>query len=195
MARWTWWLKGAGKVAWAPVWVLWRGYLGLWWAYADESRDPPRTQEKAFDVIEPVTAMKPRPEGLLRGGFAGAVAASGAMAFGAAQLASGEVISSSTAWWAWAWGSLAGVVASIIAVRHVDRTRARLEAAGERPSRVKVARESAASAWSSTRRACVTCASSRPVKACGRACLWSAQRAGRVVQQVVSKKKVQAPGA
>jgi hypothetical protein len=140
-------LRTASRVAFAPVWVLWRGYRVLWWAFDDSdgrraegavSVAPPGTppaadarpntdaplhgpeQQASFEIVDTSPRPDPPPLGALRGGFAASLLASiGTGVY----LAGGEHpgLSTSGAWMAWAWATLLGAVASVYVVAHVAR--------------------------------------------------------------------------
>ena len=140
----------AMRVLGAPFWLLWRGYLMLWWAFDDSAErserrlatqttaafDPgaigmvtqaPSAQQKAFEIGDsgwnaPTLSM-PRPDGLLRGGFAGAMAASGLLGLMSVLLTASDAIGPGRALVLWFWLSGAVALASVLAVRRVARRR------------------------------------------------------------------------
>ena len=121
------------KFIFAPVWLLWKGYGLLWWAFEgtgrlaekDAAREPDRGN--SFDISDsrPCVAALAAPTGLLRGGFIGTLMASGVFAGFASLLAEGHAVSSDRAWALWACGTGFAAVGSIFAVRRVAMARAR----------------------------------------------------------------------
>ncbi|MBL9002144.1 MAG: hypothetical protein JNK25_13510 [Phycisphaerae bacterium] len=124
------------KVVFSPLWVLWKFYGVLWWAFGDSSRLPAAaacpgsvrtdTPGAAFEIVDsraPETSLAP-PVGLLRAGFIGTLGTSvlaGIAVSGAAEVA---WVSAAGAWGAWAWATCLTMVGSIFAVRTVARRRA-----------------------------------------------------------------------
>jgi hypothetical protein len=130
------------KIATSPVWILWRGYKGLWWVFGESSPAASRTTRSTRDegsMPDPAAAAPaisdadpshspaipamPVPIGLLRGGFAGtALASVGFLLIGQAMSAA-SVIEPERAMFAWLWATLAASVGSIFAVRSIARRR------------------------------------------------------------------------
>ncbi len=117
------------RVVFSPVWVLWKLYGVLWWAF-DNTTVPqaPREQERgaAFEVVDtrPRSEAAPKPVGALRGGFIGSLASSGVYALAAQTASTHAWTSPQTAWGVWLWASVVTGVASLFAVRHVARRQA-----------------------------------------------------------------------
>lgn len=140
------------RIAASPVWLLWRGYLFLWWAFDDSPEraaarlsakttaaadvPPPRFveggdsgQASAFEWTDsrpakrPLPPPMPRPDGLLKGAFAGSMILCGLSSLAAAGLAAGDAISPARAGALWLWFSAAVVLSSVLGVRRVARKR------------------------------------------------------------------------
>ncbi len=119
-----------------PVWLLWKAYVLLWWAFDDDpppqrpngAAEPlagaPQTQNSSFEITDsraPAPAPRTMPRGALRGGFAGSLVGSGLIA-AACSAATGEgVATPGRAALTWAYLSALVLVASLLAVRHVVR--------------------------------------------------------------------------
>jgi hypothetical protein len=122
-----------------PLWVLWRGYLLLWWAFdgaeegatqgevaashagvgAGEVLTGP-SQNTAFEVADTrPTPAGSRPEWLLRAGYAASLAASAGAGVLAGGAASHHAVEPGTAVAAWLWASAMMAVGSIFAVKGV----------------------------------------------------------------------------
>jgi len=135
------------KAAFAPVWLLWRLYLVMWWAFDNRSgpiapamsmpaQPPipnanlntgtaPAGQDSAFQVSSsthrstPSRSELPAPIGTLKGGFAGALVASAASGFLAGGLAAEHQIHGEAAFVLWGWLTAVAMVGSLFAVRRI----------------------------------------------------------------------------
>lgn len=133
------------KVVFSPVWLLWRGYLLLWWAFGEEnpgaaskpkfgapvgggrasSGDKGAAQDSAFEVVDsraPAPKAE-RPTGPLMGGFVGSL-----LAFAVSGVISRAAIYEGgadprVATLVWLWVTAAASLGSIFIVRRVDRKR------------------------------------------------------------------------
>jgi hypothetical protein len=121
------------KVLFSPIWLLWRAYLLLWWAFGEEapksatpSPTPPGhdAQRSAFEVIDsrekPPAA--PRPTGALIAGFVSSVFTF-LVSGGLSRLAIAEGADPRTATLVWLWATAAATFTSIVVVRRVERQR------------------------------------------------------------------------
>ncbi|MFO0859155.1 MAG: hypothetical protein U0570_01270 [Phycisphaerales bacterium] len=140
------------RVATSPIWVLWRSYLMLWWAFDDSSEraasrlsakttaaadvPPPRFveggdsgQASSFELTDSRPPRKtlpppmPVPTGLLRGGFAGSMVLCSFFAMFTGGLAASGAMSGMRATALWAWGCSIIVCSSVLLVRRVARKR------------------------------------------------------------------------
>lgn len=134
------------RVVFAPVWLLWTLYKGLWWAFDDSDArraagsasiappdappppssrtDAPRfpsVQATAFEITDSTPRAKKPPLAALRGGFMVAFVVSGVLGMVAAGIAGGEGGSVMWAWMVWGWGTLVAAVGTLYVVRHVAR--------------------------------------------------------------------------
>lgn len=100
----------AWKVGLFPIWTLWLGYKGLWWAIK------PGEPTKNADGHQASASVTP-PRGALMGSFLGAMGSSIAMAIGFEWLARTGRFNSEHALWLWAWGTLAVTLAGLLVVR------------------------------------------------------------------------------
>ncbi len=145
-------LSMALRVATTPIWLLWRGYLLLWWAFDDSSEravarltakttsavdvPPPRfaegsdsSQGSAFEVVDSRPPKKelpppmPVPTGLLRGGFVGSMALCSMLAIVTGGLSASNVLSGPRAGALWAWACTVVLCGSVLLVRGVARKR------------------------------------------------------------------------
>lgn len=128
-------LSLTSKIVFSPVWLLWRLYGMLYWAFDTPPKSknsqgtaPTRAPERgtAFEVVDsrPQEMLLPPPGGLLKAGFATTLVLSalwGAISFG---VQSSESISPSHAVIIWSWASIVTSIASIFAVRKVVARRA-----------------------------------------------------------------------
>lgn len=125
-------IKLMTKVVFAPVWLAWKGYLSLWWAFEGMGMAPTpvvtrREPERgsSFEVTDsrPKPPALPAPLGLLKGGFIGTLLFSGFFALVSVAL-SGQPMWQDRAFAL--WGCLTGftAVGSIFAVRRVAFARA-----------------------------------------------------------------------
>lgn len=142
-------LRIMSKVLFAPFWILWKGYLGLWWAFDDSDArragvsanlappdappppshhtDAPRygaEQSTSFEFTNSAPRPVRPPMGPLKGGFVGTLILSSIAAVIGAALSAEHVITPAHAWILWAWGTLTPGVASLYVVRHVARRQA-----------------------------------------------------------------------
>lgn len=140
------------RIAASPIWLLWRGYLLLWWAFDDSSERaaarlsakttaaadviPPRFVEggdsgqgSAFEWTDsrapkaPLPPPMPRPEGLLKGAFAGSMVLCGVSSVMLSALAAGDALAPGRAAALWLWFSAVVILASVLGVRRVARKR------------------------------------------------------------------------
>jgi hypothetical protein len=112
-------LSLAMRIIFSPVWILWRGYLLLWWAFGEDDAKPTVGPD---GKMTPAPAT-PKPRGLLMSGFVATgllSAVSGAIAGG---LAGAAEISDSTALAAWLWATAAAAIGTTFMVRKVVRRR------------------------------------------------------------------------
>lgn len=119
------------KFAFSPVWLLWKFYGLLWWAFEGSpkpAQSSPRNPERgaAFEVVDsrPREECLPPPTGLLRTGFGGTLAVSGVWGIVSLGLVDAHVLTEPHGWGLWAWASVVTMVGSIFAVRHVAAKRA-----------------------------------------------------------------------
>jgi hypothetical protein len=111
----------AWKVGLFPVWTLWLGYKGLWWAI--KPSDGPSTPGAGSEAgVAGRAAMTP-PRGALLGSFVGALGSSVLMAFAFEWLARSERLEGEHAALAWGWLSLAVAMAGLMVVRWSSRPR------------------------------------------------------------------------
>lgn len=141
------------RIAATPVWILWRGYLLLWWAFDDSPERaaarlsakttaaadvaPPAFveggdsgQATAFEFVDsrkrqqqPLPPPMPRPDGLLKGAFAGSMVLCGLSSLAAAGLAAGDAMSLTRAGALWLWCCSIVLVGSVLGVRRIARKR------------------------------------------------------------------------
>ncbi len=104
----------AWKVGLFPIWALWLGYKGLWWAIKPVEAASNAEGPEARSTLIP-------PRGALMGSFLGAMGSSIATALGLEWLARTGRMSSEHALWLWAWGTLAVTLAGLLAVRLSSR--------------------------------------------------------------------------
>lgn len=144
-------LQLMGKVAFFPIWLLWKGYLFLWWAFDDAkpkvgAQTPSNTQagthaegvngggaaagvvggqDAAFQVVDsrPKAIERAIPIGALKGGFLGTMMASIGVFLGMQAAAGANVLNPSVVMPLWLWTTGVVSVASIFAVRRVVRKR------------------------------------------------------------------------
>ena len=122
------------KIVFAPIWILWKGYNVLWWAFEGFGRrdvpiEDPSAPERgaAFEITDsrPAELALTPPIGLLKGGFAGTLALSAGAGIASGALASSQTLSPTHAWLVWGWASVIASLVSIFAVRKVALERAR----------------------------------------------------------------------
>lgn len=140
------------RVATTPVWVLWRGYMLLWWAFDDSSERaatrlsakttsavdfaPPKFVEggdsgqgRSFEVVDSgppkheLPPPMPVPVGLLRGGFAGSLVLCTMFSVLTGGLAASAAMSAPRASALWLWGCSIILCSSVLIVRRVARRR------------------------------------------------------------------------
>lgn len=97
-----------GRIAFFPVWLPWRGYRGLWWAFG--STPDGRPEAGRFTQI---------------GGFAAAGAVSLALAVGCIALTGSHTLSAERAWAAWGVGTGIGALATVLIGKRTGGARAR----------------------------------------------------------------------
>lgn len=141
------------RIAATPVWMLWRGYLLLWWAFDDSPERaaarlsakttaaadvaPPAFveggdsgQATAFEFVDskkrskqPLPPPMPRPDGLLKGAFAGSMVLCGFSGILSAALTAGDALSAGRAAALWVWCCSIVLVGSVLGVRRIARKR------------------------------------------------------------------------
>ncbi|MBX3380250.1 MAG: hypothetical protein KF805_09135 [Phycisphaeraceae bacterium] len=141
------------RVATSPIWLLWRGYLLLWWAFDDSSEraasrlsakttaaadiPPPRFVDGEDSGIDAGQASKkaskktgaplpppmPVPKGMLKGGFVGSMGLCSLFAMITGGLAASDAMSGPRATMLWAWGCTVVLCSSVLLVRSVARKR------------------------------------------------------------------------
>jgi hypothetical protein len=130
-----------GRVLCSPLWLLWKGYGALWWAFDDsdatpklataEARVQDRAQQASFEVVDSSPKPAPAPKGPLMGGFVGSLASSAAFMWGTRLGVTEGALSDKQAWMIWGWATAVVFVGSLWVVRHVARRQA-----AERPKTV-----------------------------------------------------------
>lgn len=113
----AWMLSVPWMVVSMPIRLLWRAYLGLWWAFDDGGRvagSEGRSTGKAFEVVDGSPPPRAVPKGALRRGFVSSLGAA---------VSCGVVLT----WWGvlegwpgvagWAWLTAASMVVSAWLVR------------------------------------------------------------------------------
>lgn len=132
-----------------PVRLLWRVYMGLWWAFDDSPRSRTQKaaaaeaaagQDAAFEIVDSSPRPRPAPMGLLRAGFAASATIAVLSGVGLSMLSAGRAIDPATAALGWAWATALTMVVSVWMVRR--------KAARQRTLRQRVA--SCASSVSTT---------------------------------------------
>lgn len=141
------------RVATSPIWLLWRGYLMLWWAFDDSSEravsrlsarttsaadvPPPRfvdgeesgevrnvkANKAARKTGVPLPPPMPVPTGMLKGGFVGSMVLCSLFAMITGGLAASDSMSGPRATMLWAWGCTIVLCSSVLLVRSVARKR------------------------------------------------------------------------
>lgn len=141
------------RVATSPIWLLWRGYLMLWWAFDDSSEraaarlsakttsaadiPPPRfvdgedsaeaVSKKEAKVSKktaaPVPPPMPVPSAMLKGAFIGTLGLCSFFAILTGGLAASDALSGPRATMLWAWGCAVAACSSVLLVRSVARKR------------------------------------------------------------------------
>ncbi len=185
------------KILFSPVWLLWRAYLMLWWAFGEEppkpspaSQSPLRqdAQGSSFEVIDSRESvpLAPRPTGALIAGFVSSVftfLASG----GLSRLAVVEGADPRAATLVWLWATAAATLTSIFVVRRVERRR---RARGM--SLFQAAKAKASAARTACKRA-ATFGGWRAGTACVKAAATGCERAWRFSHDLGAKAKAVAP--
>lgn len=188
------------KIIFSPVWLLWRAYLMLWWAFGEET--PKLTQApnaaaakdaqaSAFEVVDSREQAKSpalsRPTGALIAGFVSSLftfLASG----GLSRVAINEGSDPRTATLIWLWTSAVVTFASLFVVRRVDRKR---RARGM--SLIQATKAKAAAAGAACKRV-ATFGGLRAGTVCAKAAANGCEKAWRYSQDIGSKAKAAAPG-
>jgi hypothetical protein len=137
-------LSTFAKIAFFPVWILWKGYAGLWWAF-DDAPTPRKpagvaaaaaaggpAQDTSFQVFDSMPKAEPRHKPLLalRLGFAASLVGSAMLGAITGGISEAGHLTPQHAAMAWAWGSLAlfvGSVWSIARARRVPKAHNRAE--------------------------------------------------------------------
>lgn len=106
------------KIAFFPFWMLWKAYVGLWWAFDDEPAAKPVKkdevgQDRAFQAVDSRPAPRPKPLTALRLGFAASIVGSLMMGVVTAIAAEAGGMSSRGAGFAWIWATAALFVGSV----------------------------------------------------------------------------------
>lgn len=108
-----------------PFRLLWEGYRGLWWAFAE----PPRPvggnptpgaapeQESSFQIVDSTPKSAPPPLKYLRRGYRTMLVLSGLAAVGAVLAQSQGVVTTGHAFFLWAWCAGAACVGTLYRVR------------------------------------------------------------------------------
>lgn len=142
-------LRLAASVVWrvlfAPLWITWRGYRILWWAFDDSDTrragasaslaprnapPPPGDPAKSFDVIDSTPVPAPPPVGALRGGYVATLLSSCIAAIPTRFAVAEHHLSPGAGWMVWGWATLAVAAASLFFVRHVAREHAKRQPVG-----------------------------------------------------------------
>lgn len=188
------------KIIFAPLWILWRGYLMLWWAFGEEApkamagstaavASAKDAQGAAFEVVDsrPKAPAPRRPTGALIAGFVSSLFTF-LVAGGLSRVAINEGNDPRTATLVWLWITVVVTSASLFAVRRVDRKR---RARGMSLFEATKARVGAAGA------ACKRAAAFgglRAGSACAKAAATGCEKAWRFSQDFGVKAKAAAPG-
>lgn len=123
-------IPAARKIASAPVWLLWKFYAGLWWAFSDDPAPAPAAaQGSAFEVTDSRDSAREAraaalPQSTLRAGFIASLIISTLVAVGAHEGYARGTLHITTAWWLWGWTSALACMTSLWAVRHIARHQA-----------------------------------------------------------------------
>ena len=129
------------KVVFSPVWILWKGYTVLWWAFEGFGRPMPADggpeapeRGASFEITDsrPRESERQPPTTLLKAGFAGTLLASSGAGVLALVLSGTQALSGPHAWMAWGWGTVVGCMLSIFAVRRVADSQARRKTVRQR---------------------------------------------------------------
>ncbi|MBI1190907.1 MAG: hypothetical protein GC200_09540 [Tepidisphaera sp.] len=134
------------RVLFAPLWVTWRGYRILWWAFDSDPRragasaslaprnappppgDAPLPASADPSQAPPMTTSPPL--AALRGGYIASLLASAFIAFPTRLAVASHHLSPAAGWLTWGWATLAVAVASLFFVRHVAREHAKRQPVG-----------------------------------------------------------------
>ncbi len=128
-----------GRISIFPLWGLWKGYLGLWWAFDDATLlglgrqrelktsavppvDKPADQARSFEFVD-TSERTARPKWLLLSGFVSSLLISGGLGLGAMALRAAGHVSPERGAVLWGVGTMLGAVGTILAVRHTHRQR------------------------------------------------------------------------
>lgn len=138
------------RVATSPIWLLWRGYLMLWWAFDDSSEraaarlsakttsaadiPPPKfvdgedsgemkVAKAAKKTAAPLPPPMPVPSAMLKGAFIGTLGLCSFLAILTGGLAASDALSGPRATMLWAWGCAVAACSSVLLVRSVARKR------------------------------------------------------------------------
>lgn len=127
-----------GKTITAPLWLPWRAYKGLWWAFdvtpktvrkpvakGDPAKAPAAAvgsgQRTAFEVVDSTPPSRPLPVRSLRAGYAATYLMSAMTGGIVAGIASDGELSTGRAWVIWAWVTGTIAVASLLVVKKVAK--------------------------------------------------------------------------
>lgn len=129
------------RIVFSPIWILWKGYNVLWWAFegfgrhdvaVDDASAPERGASFEITDSRPAEVASTPPIGLLKGGFVGTMVLSAGAGVASAALASSQTLTPSHAWLVWGWASAIAAMVSIFAVRKVAMERARRKTVRDR---------------------------------------------------------------
>lgn len=185
------------RIIFSPVWLLWRGYLLLWWAFGEETPKLAQTskdagtkdaQGSAFELIDSRkdSSMPPRPTGALIAGFVSSLFTFLA-AGGLSRVAINGGADPRTATLVWLWTTAAVSFASVFVVRRVERKR-RLRGM----SLFQATKAKAAAAGVACKKVAAF-GGLRAGSACAKAAAHGCEKAWRFSQDIGSKAKAAAP--
>lgn len=135
------------RVLFAPLWITWRAYRILWWAFDSDPRRAgasaslaPRNAPPPHGDAPPATPASPTPPitpasiapplAALRGGYLASLLASALIAIPTRLAVASHQLSPGAGWLTWGWATLAVAVASLFFVRHVAREHAKRQPVG-----------------------------------------------------------------